>query len=91
MNPQQELFNHVNSLLSQLEEQELSNNSEIERKDQIIDTLQIDVECLCNDLDDVRMMYCSLLATYSATLGVKQSAEQIAKSLGWSCYDRGYQ
>lgn len=85
MNPQEELFNSL------LEEQEFSHNSEIERKDQIIDTLQIDVECLCNELDDVRMMYCGLLATYSITLGVKQSAQEIAKSLGWSCYDRGYQ
>ena len=84
MNPQQELFNQIKILLSQLEAQELSNNTEIE-------TLRLDVECLCNELDDVRMMYCGLLATYSATLGVKQSAEQIAKSLGWSCYDRGYQ
>ena len=77
--------------LSLLEAQELSNNIEIERRDQLIDTLRIDVSVLCNDLDDVRMAYCSLLASYSVTLGVKQDAQAIAKSFGWSCYDRGYQ
>ena len=78
-------------VLSLLEAQELRNNSEIERKDQLIDTLRIDVSVLRNDLDDVRMAYCSLLASYSIALGVKQDAQAIAKSFGWSCYDRGYQ
>ena len=94
MNPQQELINHVKtcySLLSQLEAKELSNNIEIARKDELIESLRLDAQVLCNDLDDVRQAYCSLLASYSVTLGVKQDAQAIAKSFGWSCYDRGYQ
>ena len=65
--------------------------SVIAAKDQIIETMRLDAEVLSNDLDDVRAAYCSLLASYSVTLGVKQDAEQIAKSFGWSCYDRGCQ
>ena len=94
MNPQQELTNLIKtcySLLNQLEAKDLSNRIEITRKDELIETLRLDAEVLCNDLDDVRMAYCSLLASYSVTLGVKQDAEQIAKSFGWSCYERGYQ
>lgn len=94
MNPQQELINHVKtcySLLNQLEAKELSNNTEIARKDELIKVLSLNVTVLRDDLDDVRMAYCSLLASYSVTLGVKQDAEQIAKSFGWGCYDRADQ
>ena len=93
MSPQQELFNHVKvcyALLYQLEAKELSNNTEIARKDELIETLRLDATVLRDDLDDVRTAYCSLLASYSSALGVKQDAQEIAKSLGWSCYDRGY-
>ena len=55
--------------------------SQLEAQDQLIEVLR-------NDLDDVRMAYCSLLASYSVTLGVKQDAEQIAKSFGWDWADQ---
>ena len=76
MNPDAELNAHIKTCYSLL--------TQLESKDQLIAVLR-------NDLDDVRMAYCSLLASYSVTLGVKQDAEQIAKSFGWSCYDRADQ
>lgn len=54
----------------------------------LIDTQRMEASVLRNDLDDVRAAYCSLLASYSVALGVPQDAEAIAKSFGWSCYDR---
>jgi hypothetical protein len=85
MNPHVKI---CNELLNQLA---FSNSAEVALKNQLIETLCLDAIVLRNDLDDVRMAYCSLLASYSVTLGVKQDAEQIAKSLGWDCYDRADQ
>lgn len=103
MNPQQELIKKIEALYLRCNTDDLNEViggvqkliEELEakdaHKDQLIETLRLDAEVLCNDLDDVRMAYCSLLASYSVTLGVKQDAQAIAKSFGWSCYDRGYQ
>jgi hypothetical protein len=84
MNPKEELYALISTcyvLLNQLEAKELDNKRAIASKDQLISVLR-------SDLDDVRCAYCSLLHTYSVTLGVKQTPEGIAESFGWGCFDK---